>query len=172
MPQVTADIASGLNSFGIEAFRMNHKTMMIGECFCNYLLQGSIGGAYFTESFTKQIAPFCGKAICGDAFNLHPFAIRKAAFGDDQMDMGFEVEVTAEGMDGVNHADAHIWIEIFQDFADGLSGNLQEEFQQRAVGIEERPQEVVGGEGDMLVGHIEHVFGDIVDPVVHVDLAA
>ena len=66
----------------------------------------------------------------------------------------------------------HIWIKIFQDFTDGLSGKLQNEFQQQAVGVEERPQEVVGGEGDMLVGHIEHVFGDIVDPVVHVDLAA
>jgi len=43
----------------------------------------------------------------------------------------------------------HIWIKIFQDFTDGLSGKLQEEFQQQAVGVEERPQEVVGGEGDM-----------------------
>ena len=66
----------------------------------------------------------------------------------------------------------HIWIKIFQDFTDGLSGKLQKEFQQQAVGVEERPQEVVGGEGDMLVGHIEHVFGDIVDPVVHADLPA
>jgi hypothetical protein len=34
-------------------------------------------------------------------------------------------------MDCVDHADGHIWIEIFQDFTDGPSGNLQEEFQQR-----------------------------------------
>jgi transcriptional regulator with XRE-family HTH domain len=56
--------------------------------------------------------------------------------------------------------------------ARSLSGNLQEEFQQRAVGVEERPQEVIDGEGDVQVGHIEHVFGDIVDQVVHADLAA
>jgi hypothetical protein len=71
--------------------------------------------------------------------------------------MRFEAEVAAEGMDGVDHADVHIWIKIFQDFTDGLSGKLQEEFQQQAVGVEERPQEVVGGEGDMQLGHIEHV---------------
>ena len=38
--------------------------------------------------------------------------------------------------------------------------------------MEERPQEVIGGEGDVQMGHIEHVFGDIVDPVVRADLAA
>ena len=91
---------------------MNHKTMMVGECFCNYLLQGSIGGAYFTESFTKQIAPLCGKAICGDAFNLHPFAIHKAAFGDHQMDMRLIPQVTAEGMGGVDQSNLHPWMEI------------------------------------------------------------
>jgi hypothetical protein len=86
--------------------------MMIGECFCNYLLEDGIGWAYFTESFTKQIAPFCGKAICGDAFDLHPFAIHQAAFCDDQMDMRLIPEVTAEGMDGVDQSNLHPWIEI------------------------------------------------------------
>ena len=86
--------------------------MMVGVCFCNHLLQGSIGGAYFTESFTKQIAPFCGKAICGEAFNLYPFAIHKAAFGDHQMDMRLIPQVTAEGMDSVDQSNLHPWIEI------------------------------------------------------------
>jgi hypothetical protein len=81
--------------------------------------------------------------------------------------MRFESEVAAESMDSVGHADAHIWIEIFQDFTHGPSGDLQEEFQQRAVGVKERPQEVI--DGDVYVGHIKHVFVDIFDPAVHAD---
>jgi hypothetical protein len=63
-------------------------------------------------------------------------------------------------------------VEVVNDSTHGLSGNLQEEFQQRAVSVEERSQEVIGGESDVQMGHIEYVLGDIVDPVVHADLAA
>jgi hypothetical protein len=38
--------------------------------------------------------------------------------------------------------------------------------------VEEGPQEVVGGEGDVEVGGIEQIAGDAVDPVVRTYLAA
>jgi len=129
-------------------------------------------GMCLAQGFAEQVTPFGGQAVARELINLNPGILSQTAFGDDQMDMGFEAEVEAEGMDGVDHADAHIRIEIFQDFTDGLSGNLQEEFQQRAVGVEERSQEVIGGESNVQMGHIEHIFGDIVDPVIHADLAA
>ena len=52
--------------------------------------------------------------------------------------MRFEAEVAAEGLDGVDHADAQAGSDVVNDFTRGLSGILQEEFQQRAVGVEER----------------------------------
>ena len=42
--------------------------------------------------------------------------------------MGFETEVAAEGMDGVNYADTQAGSDVVNDFTDGLIGNLQEEF--------------------------------------------
>ena len=124
------------------------------------------------QGIAEQVTPLGGQTVAGDLIDLHPSIYSQTAFGDDQVNMRFEAEVAAEGMDGVDHADAHIWIEIFQDFTDGLSRDLQDEFQQRAVGEEERSQEVIGGDGDVQVGHIEHVFGDIVDPGIHAELTA
>lgn len=46
------------------------------------LLQNGVAGATFTKPLTKSIMPLCGKTICGDAFDLNPFVIHKAAFDD------------------------------------------------------------------------------------------
>lgn len=75
------------------------------------------------QSLAEQVTPFGGQAVAGDLIDLHPSIFSQTAFGDNK--------VAAESMDCVDHADGHIWIEIFQDFTDGPSGNLQEEFQQR-----------------------------------------
>jgi hypothetical protein len=71
----------------------------------------------------------------------------------------------------VDETDANAGIEISHQFTDGLRRRLQEHLQERAVGVKEGPQEVVGGEGDVEVRDIQQVVSDAVDPVVHPDLA-
>ena len=129
-------------------------------------------GMRLAQGLAKQVTPFGGQAVAWDLIDLYPGIIFQTAFGDDQMDMWFEAKVAAEGMDCIDLADAQAVVDVVNDFTHGPSGNLQEEFQQRAVGVEERPQEVIGSESDVQMGHIEHVLGDIVDQVVHADLPA
>jgi hypothetical protein len=38
--------------------------------------------------------------------------------------------------------------------------------------VEEGPQEVIGGQGDVEMGHVQQVAGDVVDPVIHPDRSA
>jgi hypothetical protein len=71
----------------------------------------------------------------------------------------------------VDETDANAGIEISHQFTDGLSRRLQEHLQERAVGVEEGPQEVVGGEGDVEVRDIQQVVSDAVDPLIHPDFA-
>jgi hypothetical protein len=52
--------------------------------------------------------------------------------------------------------DSHV-LELIKSYTDHLLRSAS------AGGEEERSQEVVGGEGNVQMGHIEHVFGDIVD---------
>ena len=62
-------------------------------------------------------------------------------------------------MDGADHADAHARIEFLRQLADspstalrtGLGCDLQEHLQEWAAGERERPQEVIGSEGDVEV---------------------
>jgi len=77
-----------------------------------------------------------------DTINLHPFAVFEAAFGHHQacpeqsrrVDVGFEAQVAAAGVQGVDYTDAEAGVELFQ-FADdpstvlraGLGCGLQQE---------------------------------------------
>jgi len=70
------------------------------------------------------------------------------------MHVRFVTEITPEGVDGVDQANADIRAEVSHQLADGLSSGLQEHLQKRAVGVEKGPQEVVGGEGDVEVRDI------------------
>ncbi len=101
-----------------------------------------------------------------------PLTIFQAAFGHHQMDVWLEAQITPEGVGGVDQADANAGIEINHQFMDGLRRRLQEHLQKRAVGVEDRPQEVVGSEGDVEVRDIQQVVGDVVDPIVHTDRSA
>jgi hypothetical protein len=83
----------------------------------------------------------------------------------------FEAQVTPKGVGSVDETDANTGIEISHQLTDGLNRRLQEHLQERAVGVEEGPQEVVGGEGDVEVRDIQQVASDVVDPVVHPDFA-
>ena len=57
------------------------------------------------QGLAKQVTPFGGQAVAWDLIDLYPGIFSQTAFGDDQMNMGFEAEGAAEGMDGVDHAD-------------------------------------------------------------------
>jgi hypothetical protein len=92
--------------------RMDQKTMIVMVCFCDHLLHDGIGGEYFMKPFTKQIAPLCGKTISGDVFHLHPFAIHKAAFGDNQMNMRLIPQVTPGSVYSVDQSNLHPRIEF------------------------------------------------------------
>jgi hypothetical protein len=85
--------------------------------------------------------------------------------------------VAAAGVEGVDHADVHARVELFGQLADGPGCGFEEQLQERAVGVEEGPEEVVDGEGDVKVGHVVEIAGDVGNPVIdarilRVDLAA
>jgi hypothetical protein len=86
--------------------------------------------------------------------------------------VGFEAHVAAGRVESVDHANAHAGVELFHQFSDGLSGAFEEHFQERAVGAEDGPEEIVDGESDVEMWHVEQVASDVVDPVVDADLAA
>jgi len=52
--------------------------------------------------------------------------IFQAAFGDHDVDVGFEAEATPGGVDGVDQANAEAGVKVIQQFADGLGGGFQE----------------------------------------------
>jgi hypothetical protein len=63
-------------------------------------------------------------------------------------------------------------MQLLYQFADDLGCSLQEDLQSGAVIEEARPQQVVGGEGDMEVGDFQEIAGDVVNPIVDTHLAA
>ena len=138
MAKIAADVFSSIEAFRVETLGIDLETTMVMVTLGDGALQIRIMGVRLTQGLAEQVTPFGGQTVAGDLIDLHPSIFSQTAFGDDQMNMGFKAEVASEGVDGVDHAEAHIWIEIFQDFTDGLSGDLQEEFQQRGVGEEER----------------------------------
>jgi len=73
---------------------------------------------------------------------------------------------------GVDHTNADTGIQLLYQFTDGLGCGLQEDLQSGAVIEEARPQQVVGGEGDVEVGDFEEIAGDVVNPIVDTYLAA
>lgn len=88
------------------------------------------------------------------------------------MDVEFEAQVTPEGVNGVDQANAHIRVEVCQDFPHGLNGHPQEHLQESALAVEEGAQQIIDRQGDVDVRNIEQVPGDIIDPIVHADLTA
>jgi hypothetical protein len=96
------------------------------------------------------------------------------------MDVGFEAQVTAVCVDSVDHTDADTGIQLIYQFTDdpstalrtGLGTGFQEDLESGAVFEEARPQQVVGGEGDVEVRDFEEVAGDVVNPIVDAHLAA
>jgi len=83
----------------------------------------------------------------------------------------FEAQVTAARAKGVDHTDTYAGVELLYQFADGLGCCLQEHLQERAVGMEEGPEEVIDGESDVEVGHVEEVTSNVGNPVVDADFA-
>jgi hypothetical protein len=103
--------------------------------------------------------------------DFYPGVVFQAAFGHHQMDVGFEAQVAPKGVNGVDHAEAQVQIQVSEHLADRQRCRFQEDLQERAVGVEEGAQEVIGGEGDVEMGDFEQVLGDVVDPVVDADFA-
>jgi hypothetical protein len=87
------------------------------------------------------------------------------------MDVGFETEVAAVGVDGIDHANADTGIQLIYQFTDDLGRGMQEDLQSGTIIEEARPQQVVGGEGDVEVRDFEEIADDVVNPVVYTDLA-
>ena len=80
--------------------------------------------------------------------------------------------VAPASVEGVDHANAYAGVELSCQLADGLSRCLQKHLQERAVDVEEGPEEIIDGEGDVEVGYVIEIAGDVSDPVVDFDLAA
>jgi hypothetical protein len=83
-----------------------------------------------------------------------------------------ETHVAPAGVKGVDHANAHTGVELLRQLADCVRCGFQEQLQERAVGVEEGPEEAVDGEGDVEVGHVVETSGNVSDPIVDFDLAA
>ena len=77
------------------------------------------------------------------------------------MDVGFEAQVTAVCVDSVDHTDADTRIQLIYQLTDDLGTGFQEGLQSGAVVEEARPQQVVGGEGDVEVRDFEEVASDV-----------
>ena len=172
MAQVAADVSSGIETFGIEAISVDLVAAMVTIALGNGPLQLAVVGASLSKVPAKQVSPFGRQASRGEAVDFDPRTIFQTAFGHHQVYVWFEAQVTPKGVASVDETDANAGIEISHQFTDGLRRRLQEHLQKRAVGVEEGPQEVVGGEGDVEMGHIQQVAGDVVDPVVHPDRSA
>jgi hypothetical protein len=63
-------------------------------------------------------------------------------------------------------------IQLIYQFTDDLGCSMQEDLQSGTVIEEARPQQVVGGEGDVEVRDFEEIADDVVNPVVDAHLAA
>jgi len=50
-------------------------------------------GMRLAQGLAEQVTPFGGQAVAWELIDLHPGIIFQTAFGDDQMDMGFEAKV-------------------------------------------------------------------------------
>jgi hypothetical protein len=62
-------------------------------------------------------------------------------------------------------------IQLIYQFTDDLGRGMQEDLQSGTIIEEARPQQVVGGEGDVEVRDFEEIADDVVNPVVYTDLA-
>jgi hypothetical protein len=88
------------------------------------------------------------------------------------VDVGFEAQVTAVCVDSVDHSDADTRIQLIYQLTDDLGTGFQEDLESGTVIEEARPQQVVGGKGDVEVRDFEEVAGDVVNPIVDAHLAA
>ena len=88
------------------------------------------------------------------------------------MDVRLEAKIAPASVEGVDHANAYTGVELFGQFANGLGRCFEEQLQERAVGVEEGPEEVIDGESDVEVGDVMEVPGDVGNPVIDFDLAA
>ena len=161
---------------------------LIAVSLVDCLAQFGVVRASLAEVLAEQVAPSggqtssraCPEPSRRDGVDLHPFAVLQAAFGHHEVDVGFEAQVTAISVDGVDYANADTRIQLVYQFADdpsaalrtGLGPGLQEDLQAGAVGVEARPQQVVSGEGDVEVRDFEEITGNVVNPIVDAHLAA
>jgi hypothetical protein len=74
-------------------------------------------------------------------------------------------------VDGIDHANADIGIQLIYQFTDDLGRGMQEDLQSGTIIEEARLQQVVGGEGDVEMRDFEEIADDVVNPVVYTDLA-
>jgi hypothetical protein len=170
--EIAADVLGGIEAFWIEAVGVDLVAAVVVVALIDSLLQLPVEGMSLTEVLAEQVAPFGGQTVSGQPVDLYPLTLFQAAFDHHQVDVGFEAHVAAGRVESVEHANTHAGVDFFQQFSDGLGGAFEEHFQERAVGTEDRPEEIVDGESDVEVWHVEEVTSDIVDPVVDADLAA
>jgi hypothetical protein len=100
---------------------------------------------------------------------------RKSAYHlhipSDKVKLVSEIEKAIQNL-SIFYADTHARVAILQDFPHGLNGLTQNHFHERALAVEEGAQHIIDRQHIVLVRHVEQISGDIVDPVVYVDLTA
>jgi hypothetical protein len=170
--EIAADVFGGIKALGVEAIGFDLIAAMVAVSLIDGFSQLVVEGTSLAEMLAQQVAPFGGQTATGQFVDLHPLAVFQAAFCHHEVNVRFEAQVTPASVKSVDHTDAHTWVELLRQLADGLGCGFQEQLQERAVGVEEGPEEVVDGEGDVEVGHVEEITGDVGNPVIDFDLAA
>lgn len=92
-----------------------------------------------------------------------------ATFGNEDMDMGVEVQLSTEGMKDGDNTWGKIGV-ISTPGEDRISSGLKEEMETGTISGKEPPEGIRRGEDDMMVGDIEEMLGSGINPVIRHNL--
>jgi hypothetical protein len=170
--EVAPNVLRGIEAFGIEAVGVDLKAVMIDVSLGNDALQGGIMRPALAQALAEQVAPFGGKSPARHLIDVDPDIAFETALRHDEVNVRFEAEVAAKGLRHVDHAHPHAGVKMSEHSLHRLGGHLQQVIQERTVGMEEGPQRIIGGQGQMQVRHFEQIGGDGIDPLIYTDLAS
>lgn len=86
-----------------------------------------VEGTGLAEMLAQEVAPFDSQTATRQFVDLYPLTISETPFGHHEVDIRFEAQVAPTGVKGVDHADAHAWVEFFGQLVDGVGCGLEEQ---------------------------------------------
>ena len=110
MAQVAANVPGGFEALGVEAVGVDLIATMVAVPLIDGPSRLLVEGTRLSEVLAEEVAPFGSQTATRQFVNLYPLAVFEAAFGHHQacpeqsrrVDLGFEAQVAASGVDGVD----------------------------------------------------------------------